>query len=334
MFPEEFSSVTRNSDLLRLSRQASPRRFSATMRRMKTRGLVTVLIFVALLLAQTPGEVEITAEPHHHLALENQYVRVFKVQVDPNSATLMHRHRHDYVFVTLGASEIENDVAGEPPAVVKLKDGETRFTPGDFAHIAKDLAPTPFRNVTIELLKDEEARKSPPPKWEEERGLNVLDGGTQDVLFVKDGVRVSDIQLQPGGVVPKHHHAGPHLVVALTDLALRSDVEGKGSMQLQQKAGDIAWVAGASTHALTNTGKQLARFITLEFPEKRSCLELRNDFQLLPPRAINREVTLIQGEDRINIVSVRQINEGCIRQWRLHALVLFHDTRDSSRILS
>jgi quercetin dioxygenase-like cupin family protein len=235
------------------------------MRRMKTRTTIAALGVCALLLAQTPSEVEITAEPHHHLALENQYVRVFKVQVDPNSATLMHRHRHDYVFVTLGASEVENDVAGKPPATLKLQDGETRFTPGNFAHIAKDLAPTPFRNVTIELLKDEETRKNAPPKWDPERGLNVLDRGTQDILFVKDGVRVSDIQLQPGGVIPKHQHPGPHLVVAVTDLELRSDVEGKGNTKIQEKAGDIAWVAAGATHTLVNTGKGPARFITLEF---------------------------------------------------------------------
>jgi quercetin dioxygenase-like cupin family protein len=235
------------------------------MRRMKMGRIVPALVCCAVLLAQVPGEVEITAEPHHHLALENQYVRVFKVQVDPNSATLMHRHRHDYLSVTLGASEVENDVAGKPPATLKLQDGETRFSPGDFAHIAKDLAPTPFRNVTIELLKDEEAKKTPPPKWDEERGLRVLEGGTQEILFVKDGVRVSDVQLQPGGVVPKHHHAGPHLVVAVTDLELRSDVEGKGSSNIQQKTGDIGWVPGGSTHTLTNMGKLPARFITLEF---------------------------------------------------------------------
>lgn len=232
---------------------------------MKFRWLIPTLVAGAVLLAQTPGEVEITAEPHHHLALENQYVRAFKVEVEPNSATLMHRHRHDYVFVILGASEVENDVAGKPPATLKLQDGETRFTPGDFAHIAKDLAPTPFRNVTIEFLKDEEARKSPPPKWDEERGLHVLRGGTQEILFVKDGVRVSDVQLQPGGMIPKHHHSGPHMVVAVTDLDVRSDGEGKGSRKIQQKAGDIAWVDGGSTHTLTNTGKQPARFITLEF---------------------------------------------------------------------
>src|SRR5580704_7524773 len=55
-----------------------------------------LFLLVPFLLAQTATEVEITAEPSHHLALDNEYVRVFKVEVAPHSSTLMHRHRHDY----------------------------------------------------------------------------------------------------------------------------------------------------------------------------------------------------------------------------------------------
>ena len=58
------------------------------------------LLLIPLLLAQTTSEVEITAEPSHHLALENEYIRIFKVEVALRSATLMHVHHHDYVFVT------------------------------------------------------------------------------------------------------------------------------------------------------------------------------------------------------------------------------------------
>src|SRR2546422_10340909 len=155
-------------------------------------GCLAVPLIAFTLFGQSVSEVEITAEPHHRLALENQYVRVFKVDVPPHESTLMHRHRHDYVFVTLGASEVSNEVAGKPPVTLKLKDGETRFTPGNFAHIAKNLTDAPFRNVTIEFLQDEKARQSPPPKWAEERGLHVLEGGTQEILLVKNGARVSE----------------------------------------------------------------------------------------------------------------------------------------------
>jgi quercetin dioxygenase-like cupin family protein len=233
---------------------------------MKSRRLLCALLFLGIMLAaQTASEVEITAEPHHHAALENACVRVFKVEVAPHQATLMHRHRHDYVFVSLGASEVENDVEGKPPVMLKLQDGETHFTPGNFAHIAKNLADTPFRNVTIEFLQDEKAHQTPAPKWDEERGLQVLQGGTKDIMFVQDGVRVSELDLQPGGVIPKHHHAGPHLVVAVTDLGLRSDVEGKPATLRLLKAGDIAWIEGGYTHTVTNVGQQPAKFVALEF---------------------------------------------------------------------
>ena len=234
-------------------------------RLMRIRQIVFVLLSAIMVFAQTASEVEITSEPHHHPVLENKYVRVFKVEVAPHTDTLMHWHRHDYVYVTLGAALIENDVEGKPPATLKLQDGETRFLPGGFAHIAKNLSDQPFRNVTIELLQDDKTSLATSPKWDEERGLHILNGGTVDILFAKDGARASALQLQPGGVVPRHHHAGPHLVVAVTNLELRSDVEGKGSSVKQLKAGDMAWIEGGLTHTITNVGKQDAKLITLEF---------------------------------------------------------------------
>ena len=228
--------------------------------------LLITLLLSTVLGAQSVPEVEITNEAHHHLALENEYVRVFQVEVPPHDATLMHRHRHDYLFVTLGDALLTNEVEGKPPVDAALKDGDTRFTPGNFAHIARNRADTPFRNVTIELLQDEEARTAPPAKWDEDRGLQVLNAGTQEILFVKDNARASEIELQPGGVIPSHHHNGPHLVVAITDLDLRSDVEGRGPAPAQLKAGDVKWVPGGYTHTVTNVGKQTAKFVTVEFP--------------------------------------------------------------------
>jgi len=225
--------------------------------------------FITLLLAVTvsaaPTEVEITSEPSHHLALQNQYVRVFQVEVAPRASTLMHRHRHDYVFVTLGPSEVSNEVAGKPAVTLKLHDGEVRGVDGNFAHIARNLASAPFRNVTIELLQDEKARTSPPPKWDDDHSLQVLSRGTQQILFVKDGVRVSEFELQVAGSMPKHHHDHPHLVIALNDFIFRNDVVGKGASNVEMKPGDIKWIEAGLTHGLTNVGTSEAKFVTLEF---------------------------------------------------------------------
>jgi len=232
---------------------------------MKTPLTLSVALLLALTAAAPPPEVEITAEPSHHLALQNQYVRVFQVEVAPHAATLLHRHRHDYVFVTLGASEISNEVAGKPAVTLKLQDGEVRASDAGFAHLARNLAATPFRVVAVELLQDDQAHATPPPKWDDDRSLQILHAGTQEILFVKDGVRVSETELQVAGSVPKHHHTHPHLVIAVTDLLLRNDVVGKGASNVEMKSGDIKWIDAGVTPSITNVGTGQAKFVTLEF---------------------------------------------------------------------
>src|SRR5580700_8722168 len=96
--------------------------------------LLVALLLAITVAAQTPAEVEITAEPSHHLALQNQYIRVFQVEVPAHASTLIHRHRHDYIFVSLGPSEVSNEVVGKLPVTLKLQDGEVRATDGGFAH--------------------------------------------------------------------------------------------------------------------------------------------------------------------------------------------------------
>jgi quercetin dioxygenase-like cupin family protein len=224
-----------------------------------------VLACAVLVTAQAAAPIiEITAEPNHHLLFENPYVRAFKIDLAPHAAMLLHQHRHDYIFVVLSPSSIENDIVGQKPFLRKFQEGETVFVPGPFAHTAKNLSDKPFQVIAVEIMKTDQAQLS--HKWDEERGLHILSGGTRDILFVKDGVRATDVQLNPGGVVPRHHHNGPHVVIAITDLNLRSDIEGKGSTNVQLKAGEAAWVKGNVTHTVTNVGSQNARLVTLEFP--------------------------------------------------------------------
>src|SRR5437899_5963230 len=145
-----------------------------------------LFLLIPFLVAQTTTEVEITSEPANHFALENEYIRVFKVEVAPHASTLMHRHRHDYVFVTLGDAHVANEVEGKPPGDLKLSDGETRFVPGNFAHVARNLSDLPFRNVTIELMQDEKLRQT-PSRWPEESGEKTFPDGRRKILSVKDG---------------------------------------------------------------------------------------------------------------------------------------------------
>jgi hypothetical protein len=227
---------------------------------------ILLCLFTSLLAAQALApEVELSAEPHHHLTLENKYVRVYNVDVPPHSDTLMHWHRHDYIYVTLGATEVINEVKDKPPITLKLQDGETRFSPAPFAHIASNQSDQPFRNATIEIVADESLRHA-TTHWDEDRALETFPGGTQQILFVKDAIRASEFELQPGG------HAtispGPYLLVALSDLELLQTAQNApvlASMRIRLKPGEVQWVPSPHRRTLTHRGPPV-RFVTLEFP--------------------------------------------------------------------
>src|SRR6267143_6352262 len=120
---------------------------------MKRIFLVLPLLFSASLPAQAPVSVPIAKEPHHHLVLENDYVRVFRVSLPAHDATLLHQHDVPYLYISLGPADVINAVQGRPEAHLVMADGQLGYSPGHFAHIARTDAGSTFDNVTIELLK-------------------------------------------------------------------------------------------------------------------------------------------------------------------------------------
>lgn len=237
--------------------------------------IFALLLLAAWVNAQSAPEVEITAEPHHHLAFANNQVRVFNAEIPPHSESLMHWHRYDYFYIPLGDSEIINVVKGKDPISLKLHDGETEFRSAIFAHVTRNPSDTSFRAVVIELPQDEKLRRS-NFHWDEERGLEILEGGTQEILFAKDGVRASDFQLQPNAATPARSHSGALLLVAVNDLDLITNTAhthtAHESMRKPThfKAGDAVWLAAGFRLPIVNAGQTTARFVVLEFPDKRS----------------------------------------------------------------
>ncbi len=233
---------------------------------MKKRASVILLLAALTLWAQTADQpVAITAEPSHHLVLENDQVRVFQVEAAPHAATLVHQHGFDYIFVSLGASDLRNEVVGRAPAELKLEDGEVHWSKGGFAHRIVNLSDQPFRNVTIELRHPQGA--ATPATQPASRYCNPGSKTacvTEKYLFCTQQVCVSDVTMGPGAVTMRHSHATDHMVVAVTDLAMSDEIEGKPPMTRAMKAGEVAYIPAGLTHRLVN-GPQEIRFITLQF---------------------------------------------------------------------
>src|SRR5207245_6611395 len=92
--------------------------------------------------------------------IQNDYVKMQEVEVAPHESTLLHQHDRDYVYITIGDAQVTSAIPGRQEVHLKLADGEARFSRGGFAHVARNDADTPFRNVTIELLRPQgELRK-------------------------------------------------------------------------------------------------------------------------------------------------------------------------------
>jgi quercetin dioxygenase-like cupin family protein len=227
-----------------------------------TLAFLLVCAAISLSAADNAAAVPVSQEPHHHLVLENEYTRVYDVTVPAHQSTLMHRHDNDYLGVILEPAEIQNAVVGRPVTNERAGKGEVRFAVAPLTHRATDTGDTPFRNITIEILK----KKSGAPKeTTAERGLDVGHGGLIDTIVDNSQVRVQDVQIAAGGMLHKHTHKFPFLVVALSDLDLHNMPQGKPAAMVHQTAGEVKWIGAGSTHEMMNVGKQEAHFIEVEF---------------------------------------------------------------------
>jgi quercetin dioxygenase-like cupin family protein len=232
---------------------------------MRTSRVVGLLLLATATLAQQQQPVEITSEPSHHLVFENEYVRVFDVTVAPKATTLVHRHSHDYLVVTLGDSDVINARVGEKPVPLHLNDGEVRYTAGNFAHAAANESDRPFHNITIELLKTS-------GKVEPCAGVCAVKQCDKDsnacptVLrrIVADQWQVSLVKMPISARLEKHTHTLPHLVVAVSDLDLSSQSDSS-TATVKKAPGGLAWVPSGVTHTLVNNNSKPAQFVTVEF---------------------------------------------------------------------
>lgn len=225
------------------------------------RAILFVLLVAAVLWAQTAQQtaVPVDQEPRHHLFLANDYVRVFKVEVAPHDRTLLHQHDRDYAFVVLGDADIINARQGSPAMEQKLKLGDTAYAKGGFAHVAINQSDTPFRNITIEIVKP---KPDPAPQ-----PFATLVGAGMSVtqLVNNDRVHAELYELEPGATTPPHQHKIPHLAVFLNDVSMENDIAGKEKRQATFVNGDVVWVGDVPfTHTLKNTGTTTARWVTLE----------------------------------------------------------------------
>jgi hypothetical protein len=236
------------------------------MRRSRIAGLL--LVSMAALAQQQP--VEITSEPRHHLVFQNEYVRVFDVTVEPRGSTLVHRHNYDYLFVTLGDSDVVSARPGEKPVQLLLKDGETRFTAGNFSHAAINNSQLPFHNITIELLKPSTNVKTctepcPQPLDCPQDKLHCPAG---EKRISSDQWSVSSWSMPANTSFDTRSLRGPSLLIAVTNLDLSAPgiaINGR----LTRQPGGLEWIPTGWTGTIANSSSRRQAFVILQFAAEK-----------------------------------------------------------------
>ncbi len=201
--------------------------------------------------------VDVTQEPHHHVVMTNDWVRVLDVIVPAHTSTLMHRHVDDYLFVTLegGAAQISNQRWGDPPAELDLHVGDVNFAAGLFAHLATVNSDGPFHNTTIALRQ---------PATNVQR----CDSGC---VWRADQWVVTRATIPPGGTIDIHATATqPALLVGVSSVALSRPGAAGGASVVRGGPGAFAWMGGGAGGGLSggpvaNAGSSPAQIVVLAF---------------------------------------------------------------------
>jgi hypothetical protein len=235
------------------------------------RGVGLLLMSIATLAQQQ--SVEITSEPSHHLVMENAYVRVFDVTVASQAATLVHRHNNDYVFVTLGDSDVISARPGEKPVALQLKDGEIRYTPGKFAHAAINRSEKPFHNITIEVLKPATNVTTCNGDCTQEGCLGATLGAPPTPCPVlqrritSDQWKMSLYEASPSSLLAIGTGESGALLIAVSNLEIQYPLTQAKSSPLTP--GGVSWISNKDPQSLKSANADPAKYVLLEFKAEK-----------------------------------------------------------------
>src|SRR5260370_6942446 len=115
------------------------------------------LFFAALLIlplpvsAQTPPLITMAEEPHHHLALHNEFVNIYNAEAAPGDSLQLHRHIHDAVAIAIGDQTVTIGIPGKPEVHTKNGDGQARMQHNPYLHSTPNHAKSPYHPVPTTL---------------------------------------------------------------------------------------------------------------------------------------------------------------------------------------
>jgi hypothetical protein len=240
-----------------------------TFVRAKRELLLTMGCLPLAIFAQIPTVIPLASEPHHHLALHNEYVTVYEVAVAPHDSVQLHRHEFDAISIMMSNSEVVVRAPGKPDARQKLSEGQVRLQSSGYVHSTSIEGDTAYRNVTVELLFRQQGGHNLCAKVIVTQGLNCASEPasppssthTEQPQYQSDQTTVTLIGVLPHQNVSLGNTGGPELIVSLDDALVAT--AGETGPAKPMRPGDFKWIAmGQAACVFKNNSDKEARLIS------------------------------------------------------------------------
>src|SRR6266852_4022315 len=210
-------------------------------------------------------------------------VRGSQCDIQIRKIVLLHQHDLPYLYVTLGPADIINAIVGKPELHQVLQDGETHYSPGHFAHIARTDSGMPFQNVTIELVHPQGTPKNlcnevlpgAPTNCPEPKAAAVDNGKAkkgqpeataEDVAYFEtDETRVDLHKASSGNDYVDAAPKTDALLVALTDANLDANLGGEHVSFLH--GGDVLWLPAGKHRRIIDFLGTRSSFLLISFKD-------------------------------------------------------------------
>jgi uncharacterized Zn-binding protein involved in type VI secretion len=220
------------------------------------------------LVAQAPAVITMDQEPHHHLSLQNEYVKVFKVEVSPGDSIVLHRHDQDTIAIAIGEQLVTVGIPGKPDVHQKNADAQVRLQRAGYMHSTRVDGDTPYHTVAVELLRPQtgfrnlcaEILPGQPLNCPSEAESESTAYSTQPLLASGE-TEVLLLRVHPHQSMKLRGVPSPQLLVALDEASIPA-------IELAMHPGDFNWAgnsASAQAGEYRNAGDREARFIEIIF---------------------------------------------------------------------
>jgi hypothetical protein len=205
--------------------------------------------------------------PHYRSLLSNNQVRVFAVDLRATERT-MARHDHNFLVVTLQDSEVVMWPEGASDITnFRFNQGDFRFSFGGRAIGIRNDRTSEYRNVTVEFLNPKVTSYGYQPSvgtWE--FGASGINPPIDPHARFKNALllgtaSVSDIQLLSRDPLPAPEFTGPELLIAVTDIDLKSGEYER----MRKSSGDVVWIPAGRKSTPMNVSSDPVRLVLVEF---------------------------------------------------------------------